>query len=371
MSIPVAPTFSEAVPLAAYATLRVGGPARYFVAVTTARALEWTLAEARERDLPVFLLGGGSNLVVADAGFDGLVVRNALAGFLPEAGPNGKTWVTAGAGEDWDLFVDRCVAEGLQGVECLAGIPGTVGATPVQNVGAYGQEVADTVVRLTALDRTTGETVTLTRDDCRFAYRRSRFNAEEPGRWIITSVTFALHPGGVPCLKYRDIQQYFEGRAEPPTLAEVATATREIRARKGMVVREEDPDSRSAGSFFKNPTVPAAVYEAVAARYADGAVPHWPQPDGTVKLSAAWLIEQSGFRRGETFGNVGFSGKHILAIVNRGHGTAAEIIALARRVQERVGETFGVPLHPEPVFVGFAAEATLPEGATRAGGRSQ
>lgn len=366
MSVPPPPVFAESVPLAPRTTLRVGGSARYLVHARTFQELYQALEEARERDLPVFLLGGGSNVVIADTGFDGLVLRNSITGITTETDGDqgGAAQVTVGAGENWDMFVQQCVTNGLQGIECLAGIPGTVGATPVQNVGAYGQEVAETIVRVVAFDLDTWKQMVLSRDDCQFSYRRSRFNHTEPGRWMITSVTFALQPGGEPCLKYRDIQQYFERRADTPTLAEVAEATRIIRARKGMVVHENDPDSRSAGSFFKNPTVAQGVYDAIAGR-AEGAVPNWPQADGTVKLSAAWLIEQSGFQRGETFGGVGFSTKHILALVNRGQGTAADLISLARRVQDVVWDIFAVRITPEPVFVGFSDHDTLPDGATR------
>jgi UDP-N-acetylmuramate dehydrogenase len=352
----------ENVPLAPCTTLGIGGPARYFLETASEADLRTALDWRKQQDIPAFILGGGSNLVVSDSGFPGLVIRQA-AGQEPIQFL-GAGMVEAGAGMDWDAFVRRCVASNLQGVECLAGIPGSVGATPVQNVGAYGQEVADTIVQVGALDRTTGNTQILSRDECRFAYRRSRFNHDEPGRWVILSVTFALKPNAPPTLKYADLKNYFADAA-PPTILDVYHAVREIRSRKGMVVRADDPDSRSAGSFFKNPTVTAAEFDRIAAQ-AGGELPHWPQADGTVKLSAAWLIERSGFRRGETFGNAGISSKHVLALVNRGGATATELVLLARRVQSGVMDTWGVLLSPEPIFLGFGTEELLPQNAVRA-----
>jgi UDP-N-acetylmuramate dehydrogenase len=351
----------ENVPLAPSTTLGVGGNARYFLRIESANTLPVALDWAAQSNLPTFVLGGGSNLVVADSGFPGLVLQ-----FAPEpqitVSQSGEVSVNAGA--DWDMFVRFCVEWGLQGIECLAGIPGSVGATPVQNVGAYGQEIAETLAHVTAFDRTTGTMQTLSREDCRFAYRRSRFNHDEPGRWIIVNVTFALTPNGAPTLRYADLKNHFAAATTTPTLTEVYAAVREIRSRKGMVVRPDDPDSRSAGSFFKNPTVAADEFARIAA-IADGDIPHWPQPDSTVKLSAAWLIERSRLRRGAAMGNAGLSSKHILALVNRGGAAASEIAALACYVQARVFDFWGVTLSPEPVFLGFASPETLPENAIR------
>ena len=334
--------------LAPRTTLGVGGDARFFVAPATLAATQAALTEARLQGLPVFVLGGGSNLVIADAGWPGLVLQPGLAD---------QHGLTMGAGVDWNVFVDRCVAQGLAGVECLAGIPGSVGATPIQNVGAYGQEVAETISSVTALDRQSLQPQVFTNAECRFGYRQSRFNTDEVGRWLVLEVTFALRPAATPMLKYRELSEYF-GRAASPTLAEVAAAVRQIRAKKGMVVDPADPDSRSAGSFFKNPLVAAAQVPPDA--------PRWMQPDGTVKVPAAWLIEHSGLVRGQTLaGGIGISAKHALALVNQAGGTAADVVMAARLVQERVHATWGIVLHPEPIFVGFAAGALLPEGAIR------
>ncbi len=364
------PEIQENIPLAPRTTLGVGGLARFFAFARSEAELRHALAWATARSLPAFVLGGGSNLVVSDAGFPGLVVGMNVRGIeVGEPGEDGAVPVTAGAGEDWDGFVRYAVARGLQGIECLAGIPGRVGATPVQNVGAYGQEVADTVTRVRAFDREIGETRDLTASDCGFAYRRSRFNSPgEMGRWVILSVTFALRPGAPAVLKYADLQRHFAGGGESPSLPAVYDAVREIRSRKGMVVRADDPDSRSAGSFFKNPVVAPDVWEELAAK-ASGAesVPHWPQPDGSVKVPAAWLIERSGFARGFAAGRAGLSTKHVLALVNRGGATAAEITALARRVQAGVVDAWGVAIAPEPVFLGFApGDPALPENAVLA-----
>ena len=339
--------FQENVSLTPYTTLGIGGPARFFCSPTTIAEIQEALQQAQAQSLPVFILGGGSNLVVADAGWPGLVLHPKLTH---------QNGLTVGAGLDWNVFVDRCMAQNLAGIECLAGIPGVVGATPIQNVGAYGQEVADTIVSVTALNRQTLGLQTFSNVECRFAYRQSRFNTDELGRWLIVEVEFALHENAAPNLTYRDLIHYFGPNASP-TLAEVATTVRQIRALKGMVVDPHDPDSRSAGSFFKNPILEASQ--------APGTAPRFAQPDGRVKVPAAWLIERSGLTRGETLsGGIGLSSKHILALVNQGGGTAQDVIEAAKKVQERVHQTWGIVLHPEPIFVGFSGSEALPEGAT-------
>lgn len=339
--------FLENIPLAPRTTLGIGGPARFFAAPTTLPELQSALQDAQRLSLPVFVLGGGSNLVIADTGWPGLVLHPLLTH---------QIGTTAGAGLDWNVFVDHCVASNLAGVECLAGIPGTVGATPIQNVGAYGQEVSETIVSVTALDRQSLELRTFSNAECRFAYRQSRFNTDELGRWLIVEVTFQLQRDAAPALKYRDLTQHF-GQDATPALPEVAAAVRQIRAKKGMVLDPHDPDSRSAGSFFKNPILEAPQ--------APDDAPRFPQPDGTVKVPAAWLIERSGLTRGETLaGGIGLSRKHILALVNQGGATSADVVQAAKRVQERVHHHWGVVLHPEPIFVGFSGSEALPEGAT-------
>jgi UDP-N-acetylmuramate dehydrogenase len=259
---------------------------------------------------------------------------------------------TCGAGEEWDTIVERAVARGLAGIECLSGIPGRVGATPIQNVGAYGQEVAETIARVRAYDLESGRFVEFAAAECGFGYRDSRFKREDRGRYVVTSVTFRLAPGGEPAVRYPELERALgEGRR---SLAEVREAVIAIRRRKSMVLDPEDPDARSAGSFFVNPVVPDEVADRIAASHADP-MPRYAAPGGA-KLSAAWLIERAGLSRGYRNGNAGISSKHTLAIVNRGGATAAEVVALAREVRDRVRDRFGVTLTPEPVFVGLSFE---------------
>lgn len=344
---------AENVSLSPYTTFGVGGPARYFTEAATERDIRDAIDFVQTRQLPLFVLGGGSNLVVSDTGFPGLVMKIAVRG-IDESAAQGKRLLQAGAGEDWDTFVAHTIAENCAGLECLSGIPGTVGATPVQNVGAYGQEVADTITAVYALDLTNGLVRELTPEQCGFAYRTSIFNTVERNRFIIVSVRFALEPNGAPSVKYRDLQNYFAGRPSP-TLADVRNAVREIRLSKAMLIVEGDEDCRSAGSFFKNPVVTAAKFsdvEAIAISR-DVKVPSFPAGEGHVKIPAAWLVEQSGFHKGFTKGPVGISRRHSLAIVNRGGGKAADILALKSEIQRAVADQFGIELTAEPVFVGF------------------
>ncbi len=349
----------ENVPLAPFTTLGIGGPARFFAEAATEDEVKAALAFAEAKSLPVFLLGDGSNLLVADEGFPGLVLRVAVKGIHNRA-VGDKVEVTAGAGENWDRFVDVCVARGLAGVECLSGIPGLVGGTPVQNVGAYGQEVSQTIVRVRAWDREAGWAVELTNADCGFAYRTSIFNTTAREKYVVLAVTFALTPGGSPCVRYADLKNYFVGRDDAPTLNQVRDAVRAIRAQKAMLLSPGDPDSRSAGSFFKNPLVDAAGLRAIedTARERgllprDKNVPAYPQPDGRFKVAAAWLIENAGFSKGHQRGRVAISSRHTLALTNRGGATAREFLDMMREIQAGVRDCFGVELYPEPVFVGF------------------
>ncbi len=344
----------ENVPLGPYTTFGVGGPARYFTEAASEQDIRDAIDFVQTKRVPLFVLGGGSNLVVADAGFSGLVMKIGLRG-IEESPARGKRLFQAGAGEDWDTFVAHAVSENCAGVECLSGIPGTVGATPVQNVGAYGQEVADTIVNLHAIDLTNGMIRELTPDQCGFAYRTSVFNTTERGRFIILGVRFALEPNGAPRIQYRDLQNHFASRKETPTLLEVRNAVREIRHSKAMLIVKGDEDCRSAGSFFKNPIVTGAKFadvEAIAISR-EVKVPSFPAVEGHVKIPAAWLVEQSGFAKGFTRGPVGISRRHALAIVNRGGAKAADIIALKDDIQRAVADEFGIELKPEPVFVGF------------------
>jgi UDP-N-acetylmuramate dehydrogenase len=341
----------ENVPLAPLTTIGIGGPARFFFRATTVDDVREALVWARDRSLATFILGGGSNLLVSDAGFDGLVVHVDLRGIAIESADGDYAMVKVAAGEPWDPFVAFAVKREFAGIECLSGIPGLTGATPIQNVGAYGQEVSETIARVEALDRTTGLVVWLTNAECRFGYRSSLFKNIERERYIVLSVTYRLRRGGTATVKYPELQKYIdEHRIALDDLRGVRGAVIAIRKRKGMVIVASDPDTRSDGSFFMNPVVTAAEYDAFARRAPDA--PHFPSGDD-VKLSAAWLIEHAGFHKGLVHGNVGLSSKHTLAIINRGGGTAAEVVELVRMIQTGVREKFGVDIHPEPNFIGF------------------
>lgn len=344
------------VPLAPFTTLGIGGPARWFVQARTAgdvaAAHEW----ARDAGLPLFVLGGGSNLVVSDAGFDGLVMQVAIRG-IDVAQRGAETVFRAGGGESWDALVTAAVARGLAGLECLSGIPGSVGGTPVQNVGAYGQEVSGTIRDVTVFDRVSAKLTTLGGAECAFAYRTSRFKREDAGRFVICDVSVALR-AGPPTIAYPDLVRVFADRSNGTVaLNEVRQAVLAIRRGKGMVVDESDRDTRSVGSFFMNPVVAAEVHARLAA--SGGAPPGFPMPDGRVKIPAAWLIERAGFARGHRRGRAGVSSKHPLALVNLGGATAREVLELAAEIKRRVADRFGIDLRPEPAFVGFSNDADV------------
>jgi UDP-N-acetylmuramate dehydrogenase len=347
----------ENVPLAPLTTLGIGGPARYFTAASNESELRQAIAWAKERDLPLFILGGGSNLLVADRGFDGLVIRINVLGINHRHDWEHRVSFDVGAGEEWDAFVAATIAHNCAGIENLSGIPGTVGGTPVQNVGAYGQEVSETIAEVTAYDTQTGQVVTLQNSECGFAYRTSTFNTTEKSRYVVLRVSFSLQHNGTPNLKYADLQKHFAGRNGAPSLQEVREAVRQIRLSKAMLIVPGDEDCRSAGSFFKNPIVSLAQRDEVFAiarrRNIDRVPTTYPAAEGSVKLPAAWLVEQSGFHKGYGKGPAGISRRHTLAIVNRGSAKASDIVALKDEVQRGVKETFGVELHPEPVFLGF------------------
>lgn len=340
------------VPLAAYTTLGVGGPARWFTEAADEAALQAALRWARARSVPLRVLGGGSNLVVADHGVEALVVRMALRG-VESREVDGAMQVTAAAGEPWDDFVRLTVERGWAGLECLSGIPGLVGATPMQNVGAYGQEVSDTITCVRALDTRNGDIADVPAAECGFAYRDSAFKRREPGRFVVIAVTYRLRPGGAPALRYADVERHLAARGiRAPTLADVRESVLAIRRAKSMVIDPADPNRRSCGSFFTNPIIARDALAAVERRVADATMPRWPQPDGRIKLSAAWLIERAGFRRGQQDGAVGLSTRHALAIVAHDGARAADVVAFARRVQTTVADRFGVRLTPEPVYWG-------------------
>lgn len=343
----------EHIPLAPRTTIGVGGPARWFVEATSEGDVADAVTFARERSLPVFVLGGGSNLLVSDQGFDGVVLHVGLRGIERQDLPNGEVLLKVAAGEDWDGLVQHTVESDLAGMECLAGIPGTVGGTPVQNVGAYGQDVAETIRSLRCFDTQTSGFVELSNHDCGFAYRTSLLNTSERGRYIITRVDFRLAPGGAPKLSYADLRKRFAVDSKP-SLVEVAEAVRAIRRGKGMVVDAADPNSRSAGSFFRNPVVSLGLLSDLpeATGVALEQIPNWPTGDGSTKLPAAWLLERAGFVRGYTLGHAGISAKHTLALINLGGATASDIVALRDRIIATVQERFGIRLEQEPVSVG-------------------
>ena len=344
----------ENVPLAPLTTLGVGGQARFFVKLRSVRDVEDAVAFAQAKRLPLFVLGGGSNLVISDQGWDGLVMQIAIPG-MDERQEQGKALFEAGAGVDWDAFVAHCVARGYAGVECMSGIPGSVGGTPVQNVGAYGQEVSETIVSVLTFDLGDNRVRELKAAECGFSYRTSIFNTSQRGRYIILRVSYSLQAEAKPSLRYADLQKYFAGRDGTPSLAETREAVRKIRASKGMLISPGDPDSRSAGSFFKNPILSASQHEELTRRASERnlQVPNYPALSQQRKVSAAWLVENSGFKKGYVKGNAGISSKHALAIVNRGAATAADILALKDEIQARVEQTWGIHLEPEPIFVGF------------------
>jgi UDP-N-acetylmuramate dehydrogenase len=332
-----------------HTTLRLGGPARSWVRATTEAALIDAVRRADEAEEPVLILGGGSNLVVADAGFDGTVVEVATSGVRADVEDDDPTCggpvVTVAAGEGWDAFVATAVERGWVGVESLAGIPGSVGATPIQNVGAYGQEVSQTIASVRVWDRRLRGVRTFASADCGFDYRTSRFKAD-PSRHAVLDVTFQFRQGelGTP-VTYAEVARTLD--VEPETrapMADVRRAVLGLRAGKGMVLDPDDHDTWSAGSFFTNPVV-------AADQVPDGA-PAWPLPDGRVKTSAAWLIEQAGFGKGYGDGPARLSTKHALALTNRGGATTADLLALARELRGGVETRFGIRLVNEPMLVG-------------------
>lgn len=347
----------ENIPLAPLTTLKIGGPARYFVEAKSFSEVQEAVTFARSRNLPLFVLGGGSNLLVADAGWPGLVLKVDIHGIDQRSGHNddGKVLFDVGAGESWDRFVSHAVIAHCAGIECLSGIPGSVGGTPVQNVGAYGQEVSETIASVQVLDLEDNQIRELCPEACEFSYRASIFNTSERGRFIVLCVTYALTPGGNPHISYTDLERHFEGRETRPDLAETREAVRHIRARKGMLIVPGEPDCQSAGSFFKNPILSEPQHEALKHRAAARglAVPSYPALETKKKVSAAWLVERSGFAKGFGFGRVGISTRHALAIINRGGAAADDVLALKDEIQHRVEEIWGVHLEPEPVMIGF------------------
>jgi len=341
----------ENVPLAPLTTLGIGGPAQFYVRATSEREVSEAWHWSQEQGLDLQVLGGGSNVVIADGGLRGITLQMAVGGVRRKGAE-----IVVGAGEAWDGLVGWTVEQDLAGVECLSGIPGTAGGTPVQNVGAYGQDVAETISRVRALDRSSGEWIEMNAAECGFAYRSSRFNSHDQNRYIVTAVHFTLRPGGASTVRYPELAAAL---GPAPTLGETRAAVLAIRRRKAMLLEAGDPDARSAGSFFKNPVVSSSTYAELAQRL-PVPPPHFPAGSAGVKLPAAWLIEHAGLYKGYRPAwnghpaPVAISSKHALALVNCGGATAGDLQRLQREIQERVQQQFGVTLQPEPVFLGFA-----------------
>jgi UDP-N-acetylmuramate dehydrogenase len=345
--------------LAGRTTFQVGGPAEVLIEARDERTAIDALLACAERGQRAVVLGGGSNVIVADRGVPGTVIALETRGISTSDVGDGVE-ITAQAGETWDDFVAAMTEKGLAGVECLSGIPGKVGATPIQNVGAYGQEVSDTIVRVRTFDRALGTITTLVPSDCKFRYRDSSFKSEWPGRHVVLAVTFRLRRGPPSVPGYKELTDALALRVAPPTVSEVRSTVITLRRKKGMVLDPADPDTRSAGSFFTNPLLSPAALDDLARRVAEkgidrSAIPTFAGDEGRTKVSAAWLIERAGFRKGHARGKAAISTKHALAITNRGGATADEIVALARDIRDGVRKELGVKLEPEPVFLGFDA----------------
>ncbi len=365
-SSPLPEWLHEHVPLALFTTLELGGCARYFTEPRSTEALEIALLWANSQNIRVLILGGGSNVLVSDDEVDALVIRVANQGITladnagTEHDPANTAHVRVAAGERWDDFVKHCVDRGWSGVECLSGIPGTVGATPVQNVGAYGQEVSERIESVTVIDRHTGGRRTVSAAECEFAYRDSAFKREghELSQTVIAEVTFALSVGSAPVVRYKELRDLVATRHTNAELtpAQIREAVLLLRRSKSMVIEAGDENRRSVGSFFTNPIVSRDVSQRIMQRALqlvlvtnESEVPHWPMSDGRIKLSAAWLIERAGWKKGTREGHVGVSSRHSLALVHHGGGSARELLAFAERIRESVRSQWGVTLEFEPV----------------------
>ncbi|MCL5268472.1 MAG: UDP-N-acetylmuramate dehydrogenase [Bacteroidetes bacterium] len=346
--------FRSEVPLADFTTIELGGNAKYFVRCETVDEIRSALSFAEGEKLPVQILGGGSNIIFPDEGFDGLVLKVDLKG-ITFTDEGSYPSVIAAAGEVWDGFVKSCVENDLAGVECLSGIPGLVGATPIQNVGAYGQEVKDTIVSVRAIDRSLLEIVEFSQEECCFGYRNSIFKSQDKNRFVIVEVGYKLVKHGQPSLKYAELRNYVETRrkeAGETDLESIREAVLALRRGKSMVVDERDPNSRSVGSFFVNPVLSIAEYENFLGKLKEnkiGESPSFKTAEG-VKIPAAWLVENSGFHKGYRLGGVGISSNHALALINQS-GTTKELLSLAASIEEAVFKKFGIALEREAVVV--------------------
>ncbi|MFZ5893777.1 MAG: UDP-N-acetylmuramate dehydrogenase [Myxococcota bacterium] len=338
------------VPLAPRTTLVLGGCARLCVEASTESDIVEACDYARENDLRLWILGGGSNVVIPDTGLDGLVLCVSSKGLEFSEHPQGVR-LRASGGERWDDVVRSSVENELAGIECLSGIPGCVGATPIQNVGAYGQEVAETIESVRAYDRVERRFVELSREECHFAYRDSRFKSEEPGRYVVSEVVFVLSRSRSNKPAYPELARALSAIGAAPTLTDVRETVLHLRRQKSMLAEPGDPNARSCGSFFLNPVVSSAEADRVERQLGVNLMPRYPQPDGRVKLSAAWLIERAGWDKGTRRGNVGISTKHALALVCHDGATSAELLAFSEEVRRQVAARTGVTLTPEPQFL--------------------
>ncbi len=351
------PQIQRDVLLSPFTTLGLGGSARWYISATTVDDVMYARQWALDHDKPLVVLGGGSNVVVSDSGVDGLVMRINIKGCKTTTNKN-QLELEVSAGEDWDPIVEQVVQTGFGGLECLSGIPGSVGGTPIQNVGAYGQEVSDSIQRVRAIDSTENRVVEIEKQDCGFGYRSSRFRTIDVGRFILTHVIFRLRTKKAKAV-YPDVVKWLNDKGvQDPSVADVRHAVLAIRRTKGMVLDSSDSDTRSIGSFFVNPVIDNEMYSRMTRNF-EGFLPGFKLSKEEVKIPAAWLIEQAGFLKGHRNGEVGLSTKHPLAIVNRGKATAREIIDLAVLIKRRVADRFGIFLKPEARFVGFETDDAI------------
>ncbi len=334
-------------PLAAHTTLGLGGPALRTVTAASAEEIIAGVRDAVREDQPLLLLGGGSNVVISDEGFPGTALLIRSSGFAVTYDDGDHVLVRVAAGHPWDEFVAETVAQGWSGVECLAGIPGAAGGTPIQNVGAYGQDVSQTITEVTVYDRDEGAVTVFTGDECLFEYRHSRFKHTD--RWVVLDVTFRLRADKLSGpIAYAELAKALSATAgQRVPLAAARETVLALRRGKGMVLDPADPDTRSVGSFFTNPVLSEAGYQTIQAMDP----PAWPMPGGTVKVSAAWLIERAGFAKGYERGPVRISTKHTLALTNPGEASTRDLLKLAAEIRDGVHVQFGVQLHPEPVLI--------------------
>ena len=333
--------------LSKYTSLRVGGPATKIVQVSTEAQIIAAIEEAG--DTPILIMGGGTNVLIADKGFEGTVIRISNNSVQAEVDACSGATLTIGAGEDWDIFVQTTINSGFAGLETLSGIPGTVGAAPIQNIGAYGHEVSEFITRVRTYDRQEKALKTFTNNECQFSYRNSLFKSH-PGRYVVLDVQFQLRIGEFSApITYLELSKKLG--IEPGDKASVVatrTAVLELRASKGMLLSPDDHDSWSAGSFFTNPIISQQAADALP-----DAAPKWPLNDGRVKISAAWLIENAGMHKGDEVGGARISTKHVLALTNSGDATAADIAELAKRARDQVKAIFGITLEAEVNLIGI------------------